>query len=516
MNLSWQHLHSFIEEHFVKEHFIKPHVVKKQNLGQPLEKDIPAAELVVGLSGGVDSIALLHLFLQLRDNTNINFSAVHVNHGLSQYAKQWQDTLQTLCDELDVNLIVKQVSIQAQSRTSLEQQARDARYQTIANSLTPNSILFTGHHQSDQMETFLLRLMRGSGLTGLASMREISAFPHPAGRQKQLKIARPLLAIPKQSIIEFANAHDLTWVEDDSNTDEKFDRNYVRLSILPALFKRWPLAGKSINTATELLQQDTDLLNEYVEQDYLACLDKGFARSLQTESQPESQPQKNNVLNIERLTQLSLSKQKAVVRMFTYQQLSLYPALTVLNELLTQISACDSDSNIQLKVGNSFFRTHKQYLYLISNPTLADGKKSGTGSGEKSRDLSTVELMVSNNKWSVLPENALYREIKVTVSAVGKGSAEQATTEQAITEQGATKQTTLPDNIKIKWARFDEKFQPNKNSGHKKINKYLKEIGCPTWWRDQIPLVYINGELVAVGGIGVSAAFGHNINIELR
>lgn len=465
MNLNWQHLHSFVEQH----------------LAQPLEKEASAVELVVGLSGGVDSVALLHLFLQLRENTNINFSAVHVNHGLSQYATQWQNTLQTLCDELDVKLIVKQVSIQAQSRTSLEQQARDARYQAIADSLAPNSILFTGHHQSDQMETFLLRLMRGSGLTGLASMREISAFPHASGRQKQLKIARPLLSVPKQNIIEFANAHGLTWVEDDSNTDEKFDRNYVRLSILPALFKRWPLAGKSINTATELLQQDTDLLNEYVEQDYLACVDKGFAHSSHPSHSQQEQPQKNNVLNIERLTQLSLSKQKAVVRMFTYKQLSLYPALTVLNELLTQISACDTDSNIKLKVGEHFFRTHKQHLYLIAKPKTA----------ALSRDLSALELMVNNNKWTVLPENALYKEIKVNVSQI---------------EQ---------NNIKIKWARFEEKFQPNKNSGHKKLNKYLKEIGCPTWWRDQLPLIYINDRLIAVADIAVSAEFSQGVHVQL-
>jgi tRNA(Ile)-lysidine synthase len=117
------------------------------------------------------------------------------------------------------------------------------------------------------METFLLRLMRGSGLAGLTSMREVSDFPHAAGQQKQLKLARPLLSITKQNIIDFAQQHKLTWVNDESNTDDKFDRNFVRLSILPQLFKRWPAAGKSINTSTALLQQDFDLLNEYVEQD---------------------------------------------------------------------------------------------------------------------------------------------------------------------------------------------------------------------------------------------------------
>jgi tRNA(Ile)-lysidine synthase len=459
MNLAWQHLHSFVEQHFEKEHFIKQHT-----LGESLEK----SEFVVGLSGGVDSITLLHLFLQLRQHTGINFSAVHVNHGLSANGKQWQQHMQQLCDEQNVQLIVKQVTIKQQSRTSLEQQARDARYQAIADIAKPNAILFTGHHQSDQMETFLLRLMRGSGLAGLTSMREVSDFPHAAGQQKQLKLARPLLSVSKQNIIDFAQQHKLTWVNDESNTDDKFDRNFVRLSILPQLFKRWPAAGKSINTSTVLLQQDFDLLNEYVEQDYLACVVKGFAQ--------------HTVLDINKLTDLSLAKQKAVVRMFIYKQINIYPALTILNELLQQISHFNPDTNIHLKVANSFLKTHKNHLYLVSD-VINDA-----------RDLSSVELMVSNGKWSVLPENTLYKEIKVEASTA--------------------------HSIVIKWARFNEMFQPNKNSGHKKLNKYLKEIGCPTWWREHIPLVYINGELVAVAGIAVSAGFSavftQSINVELH
>ncbi|GHB63264.1 tRNA(Ile)-lysidine synthase [Psychrosphaera saromensis] len=468
MNLDWQHLHSFVEQHFAKQHFIKQHTLESE-----LEHAHEKPDFVVALSGGVDSIALFHLFLQLRENTGINFSAIHVNHGLSQYAQQWQDKLQVLCDQKDVRLIVQQVSIQAQSRTSLEQQARDARYQAIANALNTHSILFTGHHQSDQMETFLLRLMRGSGLTGLASMREVSLFPHLAGRQKQLKLARALLSVPKQSIVDFAKTHDLTWVEDDSNSDEAFDRNYARLSILPQLFKRWPLAGKSINTSTILLQQELDLLNEYVEQDYLACLAKGFNQQA--------------VLDINSLTDLSLSKQKAVVRMFVYRQINTYPALTILNELLQQINNLNPDTNIHLKVADSFLKTHKTHLYLVNDLANAFIKEAN---GSSTRDLSAVELMVSSGKWSVLPENMLYKEIKVEVAA----------------EHTAV----------IKWARFSEMFQPHKNSGHKKLNKYLKETGCPTWWRDHIPLVYINGELAAIADIAVSAECKYKVSVEVR
>lgn len=456
VNLDWQYLHNFIQQ---------------QGIDHCLDKSA-TTKLVVGLSGGVDSIVLLHLFLQLRENTGTNFSAVHVNHGLSQYAQQWQNTIQALCIKYKIPLIVEQVTIEQQSRTSLEQQARDARYQAIANALNTHSILFTGHHQSDQMETFILRLMRGSGLTGLGAMREVSTYPHKSGQDKQLKIARPLLKVTKQDIVRFAQQQQLSWVDDDSNSDDKFDRNYVRLSILPKLFQRWPLAGKSINTATQLLQQDSDLLNEYVKQDYLACLESGFNNT--------GLNQQLRVLNIKRLTQLSLNKQKAVVRMFVFQHLNLYPALSVLNELLQQISHVSTDSNVQLKVGDSFFRIHKQHLYLIAKPKNA------------LRNLSTVELIVSNNKWCVLPENTLYKQIKINVSEIEQAS------------------------IKVKWARFDERFQPNKNSGHKKLNKYLKEIGCPTWWRDQLPLIYINEQLIAVADICVSGEFTQSIHVEVR
>lgn len=441
MNLDWTHLHNFIKQ-------------------QELEK----SNLVVGLSGGVDSITLLDLFIQLRQNTSINFTAVHVNHGLNPNAIQWQQKIHQWCTAHQVSLVIEQVHIQAKSRTSLEHQARDARYQAIAECSQPNSVLFTGHHQSDQMETFLLRLMRGSGLAGLTSMRKISPYPHPLGQEKQVRLARPLLNVSKQTILDYAQTNKLTWVNDDSNEDDRFDRNFVRLSVLPQLFKRWSVAGKSINTATELLQQDFDLLNEYVEQDYLRCLEVGFNQ--------------HPVLNIDKLACLSASKQKAVIRMFVYRQLNRYPALATLNELMVQIRQLNTDSNIKLKVADNYLRTHKHHLYLVSDII------------KEPRDLSTIELMVSPGQWYVLPENTLYQELKVEIE--------------------------FDQTLVIKWARFSEMFQPNRKSGHKKLNKYLKEVGCPTWWRAHVPLIYINNQLIAVAGVGVSAQFTHSIHIELR
>ena len=141
--------------------------------------------------------------------------------------------MSSLCQSLHIELVVKQVHIETKSRTSLEQQARDARYQAIAEVLPENSVLFTGHHQADQFETFMLRLMRSSGVTGLTSMKALASLPNVLAKSKQLVIARPLLNTTKADKSEYASQYQLEWVEDESNENTSISRNFIRKELLP-------------------------------------------------------------------------------------------------------------------------------------------------------------------------------------------------------------------------------------------------------------------------------------------
>ena len=184
----------------------------------------------VALSGGVDSVVLLHLMGALKEhNPVIDVSAIYVHHGLSQYADDWQRFCKNICIELNVPFEAVKVVIEQQSRTSLEAQARDARYKALDELSPQGSIILLGQHLNDQVETFLLRLKRGSGLKGLGAMHQARFL------QSGRVCFRPLLNVTRSDIEAFAAQFNIKHITDDSNTDERFDRNFLRSKDSPCI-----------------------------------------------------------------------------------------------------------------------------------------------------------------------------------------------------------------------------------------------------------------------------------------
>lgn len=199
----------------------------------------------------MDSVALLHALAQRCDAQPLR--AVHVHHGLSQHADRWAAHCQKLCDGLGIALHIAHVQVDRASGLGLEGAARQARHAVFAEHLANGEVLVTAHHQRDQAETFLLRALRGSGVDGLAAMQAWRLY----GRGYAW---RPLLNTPYQRLQEYANAHDLTWVEDASNADARFDRNFLRQQVLPLLTERWPQAEAALARSAALANQARSLL----------------------------------------------------------------------------------------------------------------------------------------------------------------------------------------------------------------------------------------------------------------
>ncbi|MHC6226978.1 tRNA lysidine(34) synthetase TilS [Pseudomonas sp. X10] len=219
----------------------------------------------VAFSGGLDSTVLLHLltrFAQVHDTPPLR--AVHIHHGLQAAAEAWPAHCQRLCDELGVELQV--IHVQVVPGASIEQAARDARYAAFADVLEPDEVLLTGQHREDQAETLLFRLLRGAGLRGLAAM--------PAERRLgQGRLVRPLLAVSRAQLQAYADEHGLGWVEDPSNTDTAFARNYLRHEVFPRMQQRWPQAAQNLARSAGHLSEALGLLDE------LAVTDLAEARS---------------------------------------------------------------------------------------------------------------------------------------------------------------------------------------------------------------------------------------------
>jgi len=211
--------------------------------------------VLVGLSGGLDSVVLLHLLCACPGVGDTGLRAIHVHHGLQASADDWADRCRTLCEALDVPLQVVRVDVDRDAGSGLEAAARAARREAFAGALRGGEALALAHHRDDQAETFLLRALRASGPDGLAAMRPWQRF---AGGW----LWRPLLDVPRARLLAHANAHGLRWIEDPSNEDTAHDRNFLRHRVLPLLRERWPEADAALARSAALAAESRGLLAE--------------------------------------------------------------------------------------------------------------------------------------------------------------------------------------------------------------------------------------------------------------
>ncbi|MFZ2269029.1 MAG: tRNA lysidine(34) synthetase TilS [Azonexus sp.] len=230
----------------------------------------PAERICLGLSGGCDSVVLLHVLHRL--GLGERLTAVHVHHGLSANADAWAAFCVEYCGRLGVSLKIARVDVERHGGLGLEAAARTARYAALADS--PAEVLILAQHQGDQAETLLFNLLRGAGVAGAAG---IPAERQLAGR----RLLRPLLACSRGELEAYAVQHGLAWVEDESNTDTHYSRNFLRHAVLPVLKQRFPAAERSLAQAAEHFAEADGLLAELAAADWqAACIDSGDAPRL--------------------------------------------------------------------------------------------------------------------------------------------------------------------------------------------------------------------------------------------
>ncbi|MFW0888085.1 UNVERIFIED_CONTAM: tRNA lysidine(34) synthetase TilS [Pseudomonas sp. JL1] len=208
----------------------------------------------IAFSGGLDSTVLLHLLASLSKNEALPpLRAVHVHHGLQAVADAWPDHCRSVCKALGVPLEV--VNVQVPAGASVERAAREARYAAFVALLHSNEVLLTGQHRDDQAETLLFRLLRGAGVRGLSAMPR----QRPLG---QGYLLRPLLDVSRAELQAYATQQGLNWIEDPSNDDHRYARNFLRQRVFPVLTEQWPQASTTLARSAAHLSEAQGLLDD--------------------------------------------------------------------------------------------------------------------------------------------------------------------------------------------------------------------------------------------------------------
>lgn len=397
-------------------------------------------QLIVGFSGGLDSTVLLHA-LAANSALHSKLLAVHIHHGISPNAMSWQMHCQHFCAAAGINFVAH--SVEFNRSANVEEGAREARYAFFSSLVTAKSCLVLGHHQDDQAETLLLQLFRGAGVGGLAAMAEWSVWENSI-------LARPLLTCTRKELEQYAALHQLEWVEDESNQEINYARNYLRHQVIPLLKQQWPgVVGNIARTAVHCQKAKANL-------DELALLDHpnlGTARQS---------------LPIAPLKNLTADRCMNVLLLWLKNNKVQLPSASTLQRLTDELLWAKQDAGPVVSWGDVQVRRYQNDLYLVRQglnlPTFIE--------------------------WNEFPASLVLPEYNLHLEA-HKNSPGLLIASQA--------------KIFIRFRQGGEQFYWH--GQHKQLKKLFQEWGVPPWLRDTIPLVYVEDQLAAILGYAISDYF---------
>jgi tRNA(Ile)-lysidine synthase len=415
-----------------------------------LSRNLVNPKLVLAFSGGLDSCVLLHLLFQVNKILPFQLSAQHVHHGLSPNADLWASTCENICKQLNVPLTTTKVQVKNEG-LGIEAAARQARYHALLQSevdfIHPDFILLA-HHQDDQAETFLLQLARGAGVKGLAGMAAVSG-----------QLLRPLLDVPRKTLQEYAKQHRLAWVEDESNADSKFDRNFIRHEILPAMTKQYPAIRQTISRSAQHMAEANDLLEEIAAADVQSCL-------------------QDKTLNLRQLKQLSTPRIHNALRWWLLENQCNLPSAAQLQQITQQLFNAKTDATVKIKVS----ATHTLQRYRDRAFLLMDNSATPA-----------INLLWQGEEMLRLPDGSQLLFTKV----FGQGFA-----------------LNRVPNIKLRIRNREggERFRPELGRPSRSLKTVLQTCEIPPWQRAQLPLIFMDETLVLIPDVGVDVSYKANLD----
>jgi len=424
----------------------------------------PRDRLLVGLSGGVDSVVLLDALHRIARTLGFHLAALHVNHQLSPNAGRWSVFCRDWCRARGIPF--RAVKVRVPRGNSVEAAARAARYAAFAGAAADYVVL--AHHQDDQAETVLLQLLRGAGVKGLAAMPLLRAEgrgPRVEGkttrhstldtRHAAPAILRPLLDVTRSEIEAYARKRKLKWIEDESNQDIYFQRNYLRHEVLPVVARHFPAYRATLARAAQHLAEAARTLDEVAAADGAEWMESGS-------------------LAVDALRRLPGARARNLLRYFLAGHGLTMPGAVRLEEALRQALDAKQDARVLVELGDFTLRRHAGNLHLVRSGSAPPAHFEKRWRGEKK-----IALPELGGVLSLAP-------------ARGSGI--------SLARLGAR-----PVTIRVR--QGGERLQPDCRRPRRSLKNLLQEARLPPWQREGLPLLYCGEHLVWVAGIGVDCRY---------
>ncbi|NNH39857.1 tRNA lysidine(34) synthetase TilS [Acinetobacter terrae] len=391
---------------------------------------------LIGCSGGMDSMLLLHLMSYLYPE---KIRAIYIDHQLQEISADWGQFVSDQCASLNVPCIVETVKVQA---GNLEHQARSARYQAYSKHLKSNEILVLAHHQQDQAETLMLRLLSGAGVHGLAAMKQVDV-------REKFTIWRPLLDISREQICQWATQLNVQNIEDPTNLDTHYDRAWCRHELWSVLQKRYPKMQQALSRTSYLMQDADEILQDVLQQDLALC---GSATEL----------------DLKKLSQLSNARQRQLLSAWMKGQDTYRPSFEMVERLLHEVIESKSDAQAALHWNQYYYVRYQQKLFrLRPEEYLAEKSESNI-----STQVICLEL---KNKIEVLSGQYVAETAKIGLSA-----------------------TLLGKELNLVMRQGGEKIHLYGRIGAWPLKKAIQEAQIFPWQRHRIQILSIDNVMLGV------------------
>lgn len=406
----------------------------------PLFSVVEQQNFLVAYSGGLDSHVLLHLMSGIPD---IAVRAVHIDHGLQDVSPWWSRHCRDICSDFGIPLERVSLNLDVPSGQSIEAFARNKRYEAFADLLETDEVLLTAHHQNDQAETLLIQLLRGAGGAGLAAMPMITGFS--AGQH-----FRPFLNLSRKQLEAYADYYDLNFVEDTSNADMRFDRNFLRHQVLPQLIDRWPGSVGTLSRAAMLQGETQRLLDSYVSQDLESML--GFVEG---------------TLSVELILQCQPERRRALIRHWVADSGFRYPSSKKLQHIISDVFHASVDATPLVHWEGAEIRRYRDDVYIMPPLTEHDIYQSFDWNLKQELPIVTLGLKLE----------AKYLE---SWSEVLSQSAQ---------------------NLTVSFRQGGELIKPAGSDKTLTLKHIFQQFSIPPWMRGRIPLLFLGEELIVVWGV---------------